>query len=81
MSKAKQSAPAKLKGIQPETASVATFPDPIQTILRTTTNEVTISHDEARALLRQVKDVVLDETGLTRQQLEYELYLRSRAGD
>jgi uncharacterized protein YjiS (DUF1127 family) len=56
---------------------VVSLAAPVQEILRKLDPTNKVSHLEARAMLARIKDSVLDETGLTRAQLDYEIYLRS----
>jgi hypothetical protein len=81
MTSKNQQTSAHFKDVLPESANAPILPAQILTILRSAGEPGKISHEEARILLRQVNDVVLEETGLTRQQLEYELYLRSMGDD
>jgi hypothetical protein len=73
--------PLHFKGVQPQTAKSLAIPEQLGNVLKAASSDDNISHAEARELLSKVKDVVLEETGLTRQQLDYELYLRTMSGD
>ncbi len=73
--------PLHFKSVQPQTAKTIAIPMQVENVLKAASACESVSHNEARELLRQVKDVVLEETGLTRQQLDYEIYLRTVPSD
>ncbi len=81
MKKPPASLPMHFKSVGPQAGIVLVIPQQVGTILQAASAEKKISHQEARVLLSQVKDVVFEENGLTRQQLDYELYLRTMQGD
>jgi hypothetical protein len=81
MTKAKDNLALLFKGTSSATGGARNLPEPLGQLLNAASGKDRISHEEARRLLAEVKDVVLEETGLTRQQLDYELYLRTVTGE
>jgi hypothetical protein len=81
MKKPQKVVPLQFTGAQLHTAKAIAIPEQLDDVLKAASAKGNISHAEARELLAKVKDVVLEETGLTRQQLDYELYLRTMSGD
>lgn len=70
----------KNRGLQdpgPTQLQIVTLAEPVREILQVLDPDSKVSHVEARAMLARIKDNVLEETGLTRAQLDYEIYLRS----
>lgn len=81
MKKPQTIVPLPFKSLQPQSATPVTIPAQVENVLKAASSCEAVSHSEARNLLSKVKDVVLEETGLTRQQLDYEIYLRTMQGD
>ena len=81
MKKPQAIVPLDVRSVQPQTAKTIAIPVQVEKVLKAASSSDAVSYSEARELLRQVKDVVLEETGLTRQQLDYEIYLRTMQGE